>query len=135
MREEVVRGLVPHLRVSFARDATILYPRSRVPWQRSTSSSAAWSAVARRLRKPIPTARSDRASSFRSARCRPAATTKIFHTLEDTECLLLPGIGSWRCGAFAGVRALLHAGDHRDAAPVAGSLYSQYRQRAAEQQT
>ena len=48
-------------------------------------------------------------------------TTKIFHALEDTACYLLPRERLSRAAArLAGVRALLHAGDHRNAAAVAG---------------
>ena len=43
-------------------------------------------------------------------------TTKIFHALEDTVCFLLPRDEFLALRGVAGVRALLHAGDHRDAA-------------------
>ena len=77
----------------------------------------------RTTRRPSPTRRSDRASAFRSARCRPAARRPRSSTRSRTRSAMLlprarlPGVAA----ASPRVRALLHAGDHRNAAPVAAT--------------
>ncbi len=86
-----------------------------------TSSSADWSAAAPTTCRPIRTARSGRASCSRSARCRPAAR----RPRSSTRCRTRSATCSPRDDFLelrrdvAGVRALLHAGDHRDAEAVA----------------
>ena len=137
MRDEVVRGLVPHLvQVSFARDATILSAQ--------TGPVAALYIIERGLvgRRPDDT-QADPDRTLGPGELFPVGalsaggtTTKIFHAIEDTTCLLLPR------EQFLALRRDSPEFERYCTQAITEtlrqsleSLYSQYRQRAAEQQT
>jgi CBS domain-containing protein len=137
MRDEVVRALAPHLaRVSFAKDATILSAQ--------TGPVVALYIVERGLvgRRPDDTqANPDRTLGPGElfpvgALSAGGTTTKIFHAIEDTTCLLLPR------EQFLALRRDSPEFERYCTQAITEtlrqsleSLYSQYRQRAAEQQT
>ena len=137
MRDEVVRGLVPHLaKVSFARDATILSAQ--------TGPVAGLYIIERGLvgRRPDDT-QADPDRTLGPGELFPVGalsaggtTTKIFHALEDTACWLLPR------EQFLVLRRDSPEFERYCTQAITEtlrqsleSLYSQYRQRAAEQQT
>ena len=118
MREDALRALVPQLKLAyFAKDATIL----------STQSGPV--ADLHIVQRGLVGSRPDNTQADPDRTLGPGelfpvgalsaggTTTKIFHALQDTVCYLLPRERLPRAAArVAGVRALLHAGDHRDAA-------------------
>ncbi|MFO1324878.1 MAG: DUF294 nucleotidyltransferase-like domain-containing protein [Burkholderiales bacterium] len=137
MRDEVVRGLVPHLtKVSFPRDATILSVQ--------TGPVAALYIIEQGLvgRRPDDT-QADPDRTLGPGELFPVGalsaggtTTKIFHALEDTTCLLLPR------EQFLALRRDSPEFERYCTQAITEtlrqsleSLYSQYRQRASEQQT
>jgi len=137
MPEAIVRALVPRLtRATFARDATILSAQS--------GPVAALYIVAEGLvgRRPDDTqAEPDRTLGPGElfpvgALSAGGTTTKIFHAMQDTTCLLLPR------EHFLALRrdspefeAYCTQAITETLRQSLESLYSQYRQRAAEQQT